>query len=64
MNPDAEPTTAAPVLEIEARDIQVGDDLFGYGIVKSAVWIGRSIRVNDEYGPTLYPDEIVTVRRG
>ena len=53
------------IIDIEARDIRVGDDLFGYGPVASAVWVGGSIRVGYEgTGATFYPDEIVTVRRG
>lgn len=54
---------ARQVVDVEARELRVGDDLFGYGIVKSAVWVGGSVRVNDQTGPTLYADEIVTVRR-
>lgn len=52
------------ICDVEARDIRVGDDLFGAGVITRASWVGGSVRV--EYGGTgitLYPDEVVTVRR-
>jgi hypothetical protein len=56
--------SAAQVLDIEARDIRKGDDLFGAGVVTSAVYVGSSVRVEYEgTGATFRPDEIVTVRR-
>lgn len=73
--PDAHPHRATSgsadsgtsrILDVEARELQKGDDLFGAGVLTSAVWVGGSIRV--EYGAgagaTFWPDEVVTVRRG
>lgn len=59
------PAASARVLDIEAREINKGDDLFGAGVVTSAFYVGGSVRV--EYGGTgvtFWPDEVVTVRRG
>ncbi len=58
--------SAANVTDVEARAIRQGDDLFGAGVVKSAAYVGESVRVEIEGGSgfTFWPDEVVTVRRG
>lgn len=50
--------------DVEARDLLVGDDLFGAGLVTSAVWVGGSVQVAAGGTTfTFWPDEEVTVRR-
>jgi hypothetical protein len=52
------------LLDVEARDIRTGDDLFGAGVVTSAVFVGESVQVAAGGTTfTFWPDEEVTVRR-
>lgn len=74
MKPDPNVTAAAKsadsavsgtVIDVEARDLRQGDDLFGAGVITSAVWVGGSVQVAAGGTTfTFWPDEEVTVRRG
>lgn len=55
---------ASQAVDIQARDLRKGDDLFGAGEVASAVWVGGSVQVRAGGTTfTFWPDEEVTVRR-
>ena len=56
--------SAATVMDVEARDLRQGDDLFGAGTITSVTWVGGSVQVQAGTSFTFWPDEEVTVRRG